>query len=250
MSRRAFLTAEWRWLVMLNYEIDPRHLEPLVPMGTALDRSNGRVLVSVVGFQFLNTTIAGLPVPFHQRFEEVNLRFYVRREVRGEVRRGVTFIRELVPRAAVAFGARLLYNEPYRSVPMRTEVSWPGNDPSAPGTPGRIAYAWRDAGRWAHVSAVASGAAAIPPPDDERTFIAEHYWGYGRARDGSTLEYEVAHPQWRVWDAGAAEFTGDTASLYGSPFVEALSSAPRSAFVAEGSPVTVYRAVPLEESRS
>jgi uncharacterized protein YqjF (DUF2071 family) len=244
MSRRAFLTAEWRWLVMLNYEIDPRHLQPLIPSGTTLDLWQNRALVSVVGFQFLKTAMAGLPVPFHQRFEEVNLRFYVRREVGGDVRRGVTFVRELVPRSAVAFGARLVYNEPYRAVPMRSE------GPLDNVSPGRIAYSWRDGSRWAHVAAVAGGAPTIPPPDDERAFIAEHYWGYGRARDGSTLEYEVTHPRWRVWTAAASEFTGDTTRLYGPQFVEALTAPPTSAFVAEGSPVTVYRAVTLEGSRA
>ena len=238
-TRRPFLTAEWRWLVMLNYEIDPRLVLPLVPAGTALDLWQGHAFVSVVGFQFLRTAVAGLPVPFHQRFEEVNLRFYVRRQVAGEVRRGVTFIRELVPRAAIAWGARLAYNEPYRALPMRSSEPTPGE------SPGRIEYAWRDGSKWQHVAAEAEGVAAVPAEEDERAFIAEHYWGYGRGRDGATIEYEVAHPRWRVWNARSAEFTGDTATLYGPQFLDALSAPPASAFVADGSPVTVYRAVRL-----
>jgi uncharacterized protein len=239
MTRRVFLTAEWRWLVMLNYEIDPRHLLPFVPTGTSLDLWQGRALVSIVGFQFLRTAVAGVPLPFHQRFEEVNLRFYVRREIEGAVRRGVTFIRELVPRAAVAFVARLAYNEPYRALPMRSA------GPMWNGSPGRIEYSWREGARWSHVAAVACGASELPPPDDERSFVAEHYWGYGRAKNSATLEYEVSHPQWRVWKAHGPEFTGAVATLYGPQFVEALSRDPLSSFVAEGSPVTVYRAIRL-----
>jgi uncharacterized protein len=201
--------------------------------------------VSVVGFQFLHSAIAGIRLPFHQRFEEVNLRFYVRREVDGETRRGVTFIRELVPRTAVALVARLAYNEPYQAVPMRSlAVAPPAGDA------GRVEYAWKLRASWQHIAADFHGAPELPPPDDERSFIAEHYWGYGKARDGSTLEYEVSHPQWRIWKATNAEFTGDVAGLYGPEFVEALSVAPASSFVAEGSPVTVYRAAPIEETRA
>jgi uncharacterized protein YqjF (DUF2071 family) len=242
MTRRAFLTAEWRWLVMLNYEIDPAHLAPFLPRGTTLDLWQGRAMVSVVGFQFLNSAIAGLPLPFHQRFEEVNLRFYVRREAAGEVRRGVTFIRELVPHTVVALAARVAYNEPYTAVPMRSVV------PPAIASEGRVEYAWKVRASWQHIAAEFQGAAEVPAADSEASFIAEHYWGYGRARDGSTLEYEVSHPPWRIWTASNPEFNGDVAGLYGPGFVEALSGPPASSFVAEGSEVTVYRAERLEET--
>src|SRR5687767_11760578 len=74
-----FLTAEWRWLVMLNYAVNPSVLLPLVPRGTELDAWEGRTYASVVGFMFLDTRVLGVPIPFHRDFEEVNLRFYVRR---------------------------------------------------------------------------------------------------------------------------------------------------------------------------
>src|SRR6266851_3867580 len=79
-SQKVFLTAEWRMLAMLNYEIDPGLLLPFVPSGTELDRWSGKVFASLVGFRFLKTKLLGyLPIPMHSNFEEVNLRFYVRR---------------------------------------------------------------------------------------------------------------------------------------------------------------------------
>ena len=235
-ARRAFLTADWRWLVMLNFDVAPESLASLVPEGTTLDLWRGRALVSIVGFQFLRTHFGGIPLPFHQRFEEVNLRFYVKRErATGEVRRGVTFIRELVPRAAVALVARLAYNEPYRAVPMRSTTPACFTD-----HPGRIAYEWRANGKWQHVAATATGAPAVPPAGELATFITAHHWGYGRLRDGATGEYEVAHPPWRVWSAEALELSADIAEIYGPPFSEALSKPPSSAFIADGSAVSVY----------
>jgi uncharacterized protein YqjF (DUF2071 family) len=240
-SRRPFLSAEWRYLVMLNYEVPPAVLQPLVPAGTTLDLWDGRALVSVVGFRFLRTRVLGVPVPLHRDFDEVNLRFYVRHEPGdGTVRRGVTFVRELVPRAAIARVARLAYNEPYDAVPMRSTV------PSAVvESPGRLAYEWTLGGdaptAWQRVAATPVGAPALPHPGAEATFIAEHYWGYTRQRDGGTVEYEVAHPSWRVWAVEEPELRADVARLYGAAFVAALSAPPASAFVAEGSPVVVYR---------
>src|SRR3982751_5308324 len=117
---RAFLTGEWRYLAMLNYRVAPESLAPHVPRGTALDTLRGETYVSVVGFLFRDTRLLGVPVPLHRHLEEVNLRFrVVRRGEDGAVRRGVTFIRELVPRPAIALVARLAYNEPYTALPMR-----------------------------------------------------------------------------------------------------------------------------------
>ncbi|HEX7979071.1 MAG TPA: DUF2071 domain-containing protein, partial [Gemmatimonadaceae bacterium] len=215
-------------------------LGPLVPRGTRLDLWEGRALVSVVGFRFIDTRVIGVPIPFHRNFDEVNLRFYVRRELPGgEARRGVVFIRELVPKPMIAWVARALYNEPYRALPMRSEA------PHAPTeAPGPIRYAWRRrtaAGpAWEHVSARAVGDATVPAAGTEVQFITEHYWGYTRQRDGSTIEYEVRHPSWRVWAGEGAELHADVATLYGPELVDSLAGRPRSAFIAEGSPVSVH----------
>jgi len=221
---------------MLNFEVEPGVLAPLVPAGTALDLWQGRALVSVVGFRFLDTRLFGVPVPLHRDFDEVNLRFYVRREgPGGEARRGVVFVRELVPRRAIALVARWAYNEPYRALPMRSRV------PSAPvDAPGRLTYEWRLGGAWQGLAATAVGAPAVPAPDSEAAFITEHHWGYTRQRDGSTLEYEVEHPPWRLWAAEAPELRADGARLYGAAFAPALARPPASALVALGSAVAVY----------
>ncbi|HEY2993910.1 MAG TPA: DUF2071 domain-containing protein [Methylomirabilota bacterium] len=241
-ARRPFLTAAWRDLVMLTYAIDPAALAARVPAGTTLDLANGRALVSVVGFRFAGTRVLGVSVPGHADFDEVNLRFYVRREMpKGDVRHGVVFVRELVPRAAVTWLARLAYGEPYRTLPMRSAVS--GGLVSR-----RFTYEWRRHGVWEGITATALGAARAPLPGTDEAFITQHHWGYGRARNGATLEYEVAHPPWRVWPAEDATLRADVAALYGAEFVPALSAPPVSALVADGSPVTVFRPRRLTEA--
>ncbi len=232
---RTFLTGEWRDLAMLNYAVDPAMLQPFVPRGTELDTFDGRAFVSLVGFRFVNTRVLGVPVPGHRTFEEVNLRIYVRRETHHEVRRAVTFIRELVPRPMIATVARLTYNEPYRSAPMRHVLTGGGADVSSRSAE----YAWRLGPDWAGLRVDADGAGGEPAERSEAEFITEHYWGYTRQRDGSTVEYRVEHPRWRVWSATASRVFGDLAPAYGDDFARVLAQPATSAFIADGSAVSV-----------
>lgn len=231
---RPFLTARWESLVLLNWVCPRPMLEPLVPAGTVLDDWQGRTLISLVGFMFRDTRVLGVPVPGHRTFEEVNLRFYVRRYVDGELRRAVVFVRELVPRRAIAGVARWLYNEPYRAVPMAHSVTLDRR------SGGHAEYSWRFRGEDFRLRASGSGPARPLEPGTKAEFVTEHYWGYTRQRDGGTLEYRVEHPSWDVWEPDAFEFEGDAGALYGPAFGEVLSVAPDSAHIAVGSRVTVF----------
>jgi len=218
---------------MLNYVVDPSLLRSFVPSGAALDEHEGRTYASLIGFEFNRTRMLGRAVPFHQSFEEVNLRFYVRRGSR----RGVVFIRELVPKFAVTAVARLVYGENYSCVPMSHRIE---------AGPGGIyaEFAWgSDAGRCS-ISAEIRGDGYLPAEGSLAQFITEHYWGYA-VRAGRTIEYQVEHPQWRVREAMTAEFSGDAARYYGREFAEVVAGAPQSAFLAEGSEVTVFNGTPI-----
>jgi len=224
-----FLTAEWKNLVMLNYAVDPSLLEPLVPAGTVLDVFEGRAYVSLVGFEFNRTRVLGFAVPFHQNFEEVNLRFYVRRGSK----RGVVFIRELVPKYAVAAVARLLFKENYSYVPMshRAEA-------------GKVEYSWTLGSDRCLMKIETDGEIFVPPEGSLSQFITEHYWGYTTHKD-SSLEYEVQHPPWPVWRAKQASFNGNADGLYGAEIAKILTREPDSAFLAQGSPVTVFKSTKI-----
>jgi uncharacterized protein YqjF (DUF2071 family) len=236
---RAFLTAEWRDLVMLNYEIDPELLAPHIPAGVELDFHNGQTFVSLVGFLFQRTRVRGLHIPFHANFEEVNLRFYVRREVGGVVRRGVVFVREFVPRRAVTLIANLLYGENYRTVPMGHRIERDAGAASD-SPPRELEYRWHFAGRAHRIALQTSGPAHALRPDSLEEFIAEHYWGYTALPRRRTAEYQVAHPPWSVCRAASCQLDANVAALYGDQFVPFLNDEPASAFWANGSPVRVY----------
>ncbi len=229
--RRSFLTAEWRYLAMLNYAVDPAILVPLLPPGTELDFFNGTTFVSVVGFRFLRTKVLGIGIPLHRNFEEVNLRFYVRRRGPEGWRRGVVFVRELVPRWAIAWVARTIYGEPYTALPM-DHVIVQTNGSMA------VEYRWKRDGRWESLGVHGIGAPQPLAVGSHEEFIAEHYWGYTAFRGGCS-EYQVEHPPWRIWRGTQSYLRADVRTLYGDQFVAALSTSPVSSLIADGSEVTV-----------
>jgi hypothetical protein len=229
-----FLTAEWRYLALLNFEIDPAILRPFLPRGTELDDMAGRHFISLVGFLFLDTRVLGVPAFLHRDFEEINLRFYVRRKVGAETRRGVVFIREMVSLPLVATVARLTYNEPYRIVPMRHTILETGSTLQA------VEYrfgARRDECRFAlHVDGESH---PIVAGSDEE-FLTDRPWGYTRQRDGGTIEYHVKHRRWNTWSNAGCEIGGPLGDFYDVSFASILSGTPAYAFIADGSSVAVH----------
>jgi uncharacterized protein YqjF (DUF2071 family) len=235
-KERVFLTADWRFLAMLNYVVDPALLMPHVPRGTELDLFNRKAWMSMVGFRFLSAKVLGISIPFHRDFDEVNLRFYVRRVENGIAKRGVVFIQEIVPRFAIATVARLAYNENYRALTMSHRIE----RSELPSPHISVEYAWRVKSNQYSLGVDAAGEPQPLAEGSEEQFITEHYWGYCVQRDHSCVEYQVAHPSWRVWKAAEARFEGDATALYGRDFAGYLSRPPDSAFLAEGSNVAVY----------
>ncbi|MDX2063252.1 MAG: DUF2071 domain-containing protein [Bacteroidia bacterium] len=227
-----FLTAEWRNLINLTYAVPSALLTPYLPQGLAVDTGwNGEAHVSFVAFEFLNTRLKGVRVPFHVNFPEVNLRFYVRH--RGEV--GVVFIRELVPRFCIAAIARRVYNEPYRAVPMAVETSL--------GQQGlQVTHRFTVGGRSHQVVATGTGALYTPPPESVAHYFKEHTWGYGRAHGGHTLCYQVDHPVWRAYPTVDYSLSLDFGVLYGPQWEFLNRATPIAALLAEGSPVAVHGA--------
>jgi uncharacterized protein len=229
-----FLTANWRYLAMLNYVVDPGPLAPLVPPGTEIDFENGETFVSVVGLLFLDTRLLGLPLPLHRNFEEVNLRFYVRKKSADTRRRGVVFIREMVPRPAIALLARACYGENYFALPMKHNIEHV--DAKL-----KVEYFWRrNPRKWESLIMTAVGEPQPILAGSHPEFITEHYWGYTRVRSGSS-EYRVEHPHWKIWNADQFALHAEIATLYGEQFVEVLTAPPRSAFIADGSPITIHQ---------
>lgn len=232
MPKVKFLQAEWRDLLMINYEVDPEVLKPYLPAYTELDLWQGKALVSMVGFMFLNTKVLGIKWPFHVNFEEVNLRFYVRYFNGQEWKRGAVFISEIVPKAIIPLVANNLYNEHYKAMPMRHSFK------PMPNAQTQYLYEWKYKGQWNKLGATVSNTFVPIEAGSAEEFIFEHYWGYNTINSTTTLEYAVEHVAWDVAPVTNPIFEAEVGELYGKEFVPYLKQ-PFSAFFAKGSDVAV-----------
>jgi uncharacterized protein len=230
-----FLTAGWKNLLMANYQTDPAILKQYLPPRTELDDFNGIHYASLVGFLFMNTKVRGIGFPFHRTFQEVNLRFYVRYKDQAQWKRGVVFIKEIVPRRLISFVANTLYGEKYVCLPMRHNWTMTGNDKLS------VEYHWKVNGQWDFMKAIADQHSKLYEEGTEENFITEHYWGYTTLRNKLTGQYQVTHPQWRIHTVHSYNISCSTEALYGKAFVETMQQPPRSVFLAEGSHVAVMQ---------
>lgn len=229
-----FLTAEWRKLIMGNYKIDPELLKPHLPAKTELDLWNDGAYVSLVGFMFKDVRLKGFRIPFHVNFPEVNLRFYVRYFEKGQWKRGVVFIREIVPKPAITIVANKLFAERYMTLPMK--YAWNPNSDSMD-----VSYSWKKAGRWNRLEVCCGQHPVSLENASMEEFITEHFWGYSRINPETTGEYQVAHPRWDLYRVNSYTVDCDFEKLYGSEFTFLSRQEPESVFIAEGSPVTVFQ---------
>jgi uncharacterized protein YqjF (DUF2071 family) len=228
---RVFLTAEWRKLAMANYIVDPALLQRYLPYKTELDQWNNACYVSLVGFMFINTRLLGFRIPFHSTFEEVNLRFYVRYIDAAGWKRGVVFIKEIVPKRALTFVANSIYKENYETMPMMHR--WETNDHNL-----TVEYRWK-LKEWNSLEVQCDREAITIAEGSEEKFITEHYWGYTSVGEQRTSEYGVEHPRWKVYPVQDYAIHVGFGNVYGNQFEFLKNETPASVFLAEGSEIIV-----------
>lgn len=228
----SFLRAEWRKLALANYVIEPKILTKYLPPKTELDTWNDTHYVSLVGFMFLNTQLLGLPIPFHRNFEEVNLRFYVRYKDHHQWKRGVVFIKEIVPKPALTLVANLVYKEHYQTMRMAHLWEERANDRM-------IKYSWFHQNNEHFFQVKAAREAKAIDEGSEAEFITEHYWGYTKASKDTSFEYEVRHPRWDCYEVLDYHIQVNFRSIYGDDFAALSNQEPLSVMLAEGSKISV-----------
>ncbi|QDW18972.1 YqjF family protein [Flavobacterium sp. KBS0721] len=238
-----FLKAEWKNLALFNYEVDAKILEKYVPAGTEIDLWNNKCYVSLVGFMFKNTKVLGLKVPFHVDFEEVNLRFYVKRFENGEWKRGVVFIKEIVPKKAITFIANTLYQEHYETQKMRHEII-------ENSTTNTFIYQWKSKEKWNTIQLETEKDLTKIRIDSDAEFITEHYFGYTKITKDLTFEYEVQHPRWEQYEVLHHNIDIDFEKTYGEDFKFLQNIKPASVFLAKGSKITVKNKRKLESVKA
>ena len=232
INNDSFLNAKWKNLALINYNIDPKILEKHLPKGTEIDLYDGKCYVSLVGFLFQDTRLLGLKFPFYTNFEEVNLRFYVKRLENNEWKRGVVFIKEIVPKHALTLVANTIYKEHYQTLPIKHNIS-SSNETTD------FVYQWKMNNRW-NVINITTKNELLPIEEKTKSdFICEHYFGYTKYNSSTTFEYEVKHPRWEQYEVISSQIDVDFKNVYGDDFADLENKKPCSVIVAKGSEISV-----------
>ena len=237
MAPPGFISANWRNLIVLSWPIDDRIIRPQLPKALEIDRCNGQTYVSLVALTIQNLRLCGLPA-WPATFPQLNIRCYVRRPMPdGTCRRGVTFLKQLVPHRTTALAARLFYREPFAAIPrLQTGHNTPGQ-PQPPAN--RISYGWQTAGQSGGLWAESEPPFAPAEPDSLADFLTARYWGYNSQDAGTVREYAVARAAWAVSPASNCGVDGNLTGLLGPELAAALTGHPATALIAAGGPVKI-----------
>lgn len=228
----SFLTAEWKNLALINYEIDAKFLENYIPNGTEIDNWNGKCYISLVGFMFEKVKLLGIKIPFHINFEEVNLRFYVKRFENNDWKRGVVFIKEIVPKPTLTFVANTIYKEHYQTLPMKHSIMENINSKD-------FIYQWKTKNKWNTILVETEKNPIEIEVNSEAEFITEHYFGYTKVNNKKTFEYEVKHPRWKQYNVTNHQIDVNFGEVYGNEFDFLNHQKPISVMLAVGSEISV-----------
>jgi hypothetical protein len=224
---------------MANYAVNPDVLKSFLPKGVELDLFENKAYVSLVGFMFKKTSLFNIPIPLLGTFEEINLRFYVKRVGGDNVKRGVVFINETVPYKIVAWLANKLYKEHYIAIPTKNEIDITDFSKS-------IKYEWKINNIWNHIAVNTAKESEPMLQGSVEEFIFEHYFGYTKINNQLSQEYKVNHPRWEINKVKDYSINCDFTAMYGNDFSFLNTQKPNSVIVAEGSPVSVnWKRIPF-----
>jgi uncharacterized protein len=226
--KKAFLAANWENLAVATFEVEKQLLKEFLPGKTELNDWNGKFFLSLVGFMFSKTTLLGIPVPFYRKFEELNLRFYVKHKSNTGWKKAVVFIKEIAPSRIIGLTAKWLYHENFIHLPMNHSITADSNKKI-------IEYSWKVNADWNRLRLQTSLLPSAMPGESLESFIADHYYGYTKTSDDKTLEFEVQHRPWKIYPALSFDMKLDAKTIYGEEFSHCFAQKPLTAFLMDGS---------------
>ena len=231
------LVADWQNPLLFSWPVADAALDPLLPPGLELDRWEDSAYISLVGLRFDNMRVFGVPA-LRRAYDEINLRFYVRRRVVGEDGRpGVVFLRQLVPHRLTELAARVMYGEPFETAPTGHEFH--GHYASGTMLADCVAYHWCEKGRRQRFWAAADEAPMIAEPGSLGEFLTSRYWGYNGKPSAGVRTYHLTRPDWQVRQASRWGIDCDFSEVCGGQLTEAMRKAPAAVLLATGSRTAV-----------
>lgn len=214
--------------------MDPDILKKHTPEGTQLELFNGNCFVSLVAFRYSETRLMKVRVPFHSTFEEINLRFYVKREVApNQWRSEVAFTKLFFPKRTLTFVAKQIYKENYETLKMKHQ--WSEDDIHM-----QTDYSLEKDG-WHRLHITSKKLLTKIEPDSPEHFFSKHYWGTSKIDEKTSTIYRIEHPEWRLHETLECNISFDFGKIFGSEFKQLSDLKPDSVHLFDGSEVIVKK---------
>ena len=225
-----FMTGNWEDLIVSTFEIDKEILEPYLPKDTEIDFFKGRALMSMVAFTFSNVKFFGLKIPYHQKFGQINFRFYVKSKIDGT--KGVVFIKEFAPKPLIATIANIFYNEPYFYRKIRLNKTTSANEST-------ITYTYKNL----KLQATSKQETYKLKQKSMEQFVVDRYIAFIKTYGKKTTQYKINHRPWDLYKVKAINTDKRVLNLLPGKFKNAK---PISSCFVDGSNVTVERGISQE----
>ena len=222
------MTGNWEDLIVSTFEIDKKILEPYLPKGTEIDFFNGKALMSMVAFTFSKVKFFGLKIPFHQKFGQINFRFYAKTKTNGT--KGVVFIKECAPKPLIATIANIFYNEPYfyRKISLKKRVNT---------NKSIITYSYKNF----KIQAKNKQHTHKLKQESIEHFVVDRYIAFIKTYNKKTIQYKINHRPWDLYNTSSISTNENILNLLPHKFKKAKLIS--SCFV-DGSYVTVGKGKP------
>ncbi|MEX1217423.1 MAG: DUF2071 domain-containing protein [Acidimicrobiales bacterium] len=199
---RPVMTQTWRDVTFAHWPVDAEDVRKLLPAGLEPDLFEGSAWVSLVGFEMDDLRLRGLPrIPTTHRFEEFNVRTYVR----GSEGPGVWFcsldVAHWLPTLVARIGFALPYDKGRVSFTrVGSSVDW------------FVDRTWPTRATGRLTATIDEGSVV----DGElSTFLTARWRLYAATRSGRLVTAPVEHPPWKLHsatleavDAGVAATAG------------------------------------------
>lgn len=199
LDGRRVLRQRWAELAYFHWRYPADEVRRLLPDGIAVDTFDGDAWVGLIPFVMRDVRVGPTPpVPYLGTFVEINVRTYV---VDAHGRRAVWFWSLDVPRSVIVGVARTAFSLPYcwspgashtETEPGRHRYTMQRRWPSAPAGPAR-----------AEIDFTVGDEIAPDDVDDLSHFLSAR-WGLLTTRRDRVLRGSVSHPQWPLFEIGAA----------------------------------------------
>lgn len=223
------MNCEWKDLIMSSFEVEKSILEPYLPNDTEIDLFQGKALISLVAFTFSKIKFFGLKIPFHQRFGQMNFRFYAKSKVDGS--RGVVFIKVFAPKHLIAFIGNKIYNEPYFFKPINFKKS-KNNE--------IICIEYNN--NHTTIKAKATYKTEKLTKNTLKHFIVERYIAYIKNKKNKTIRYNIYHKPWKIHHTESSHYDKELLKLLPNNFKNLKHIAT---YLVNGSEVNVEKGMML-----